>query len=54
MQESQAGDAVKKRHDRGMLIKVLLIRPPGLQGTAGHVQHLGRLTLGHPWAFSSP
>ena len=51
MQKSQTGDAVKKRHNRGMLIQVLLVHPPGLQGTAGHVQHLGRLTLGHPLGF---
>ena len=51
MQESQTGDTVKKRHDRGTLIKVLLVRPPGLQCTAGHIKHLRRLTLGHPLGF---
>jgi hypothetical protein len=51
MQESQTEDAMKKRHDRGILIKVLLVRPPGLQGTTGHVEHLGRLTLEHPLGF---
>jgi hypothetical protein len=48
MQEGKAGDAVKKRHDRGACLKVLLVHPPGLQGSAGHVKHFGRLTLGHP------
>src|SRR5215475_6835186 len=48
MQEGETGNAVKQRHNCGMLIKVLLVCPPGLQGTAGHVKHLGRLTLGHP------
>jgi len=48
MQESKTGDAVKKRHNRGTLIEILLVRPPGLQCTAGHVKHLRRLTLGHP------
>src|SRR5262249_21247616 len=38
-------------HDRGTLIEALLVRPPRLQRTAGHVQHLGRLTLGHPLGF---
>ena len=52
MQEGETGDAVKKRHDRGTLIEALLVRPPGLQGTAGHVKHLGRLTLGHPLGFA--
>ena len=51
MQEGETGSAVKKRHDCGMLIKPLLVCPPGLQGTAGHVKHFGRLTLGHPVGF---
>jgi hypothetical protein len=51
MQEGETGNAVKKRHDCGMLIKVLLVCPPGLQGTAGHIKHFGRLTLGHPLGF---
>src|SRR5439155_19730164 len=51
MQESQAGDAMKKRHDCGTLIKGLLVRLPGLQGTAGYVKHLGRLALGHTLGF---
>ena len=46
MQEGETGDAVKKRHDRGTRIKALLVRPPRLQRAAGHVKHLGRLTLG--------
>jgi len=32
-------------------IKGLLVRLPGLQGTAGYVKHLGHLTLGHPSGF---
>jgi hypothetical protein len=47
MQESEPGDTVKKRHDRGTLIKVLLVRPPCLKGTARNLKHLGRLTLGN-------
>ncbi len=46
MQASKTRDAVKKRDDRGALIKVHLVRQPGLQGTAGHVKHLGGLALG--------
>ena len=46
MQEGETSDAVKKRHDRGTLIKARLIRPPRLQRAAGHLKHLGRLTLG--------
>ena len=48
MQEGETGDAVKKRHDRGTRIEALLVRPPRLQRAAGHVKHLGRLTLGEP------
>jgi hypothetical protein len=48
MQAGEPGNAVQKRHDGGMLIPLLLVCPPSLQGTAGHVKHLGRLTLGHP------
>ena len=51
MQETKTGNTVKKRHDHGTLIEVLLVRPPGPQGTAGHVKHLRRLTLGHPLGF---
>src|SRR5262249_42779800 len=39
---------VKKRYNWGVLIKVLVVCAPDRQGTAGHVKHLGRLTLGHP------
>src|SRR2546425_12231712 len=35
-------------------IKGLLVRLPGLQGTAGYVKHLGHLTLGHPSGFKLP
>jgi hypothetical protein len=45
MQQGKTGDTVKKRDDRRTLIEALLVRPPRLQGTAGHVQHLGCLTL---------
>src|SRR2546430_708540 len=48
MQEGETGDAMKKRDDRRTLIEALLVRPPRLQRAAGHVQHLGRLTLGDP------
>ena len=48
MQEGETGHAVKKRHDRGTRIEALLVRPPRLQRAAGHVKHLGRLTLGDP------
>src|SRR5262245_27418919 len=51
MQKGKTGDTRKKRHDRGTLIQVLLVHSPALQGTAGHVKHLGRLTLGHPLYF---
>jgi hypothetical protein len=36
---------VKKRHHGGTLIKAFLIRTPRLQGAAGHIKHLGGLTL---------
>ena len=48
MQEGETGDTVKKGHDRGTLVEALLVRPPRLQRAAGHVKHLGRLTLGEP------
>src|SRR5215471_4210334 len=53
MQEGEPGDTVKKRHDRGTLIEMLLVRPPSLQGRTRHVKHLGRLTLGHALRFES-
>jgi hypothetical protein len=46
MQKGEPWNAVKKRHDRGTCVEVLLVCPPGLQRAAGHLQHLGRLTLG--------
>jgi hypothetical protein len=51
MQEGKTGDAVKKRHDSRTLVEALLVLPPGLKRTAGHVKYLGRLTLGHPLGF---
>jgi hypothetical protein len=51
MQEGKTGDTVKKRHNSRTLIEAFLVRPPRLQRTAGHVKHLGRLTLGHPLGF---
>ena len=51
MQEGKAGDTVKKRHNSRTLVEALLVLPPRLQHTAGHVKHLGRLTLGHPLGF---
>jgi hypothetical protein len=50
-QEGKTGDAVEKRHDSRTRVEALLVRPPRLQRTAGHVKHLGRLTLGHPLDF---
>lgn len=46
MQEGATSDAVKKRHDRGTLIKARLIRTPRLQRAAGNLKPLDRLTLG--------
>ena len=48
MQEGETGNAVKKRNDCRTRIEALVVRPPGLQGTAGHVKHFGCLTLTHP------
>ena len=45
MQESKTGEAVKKRHDRRTLVEALLVGAPRLQCRAGHLKHLGRLTL---------
>ena len=38
--------AVKKGHDRGTGIEAVLVHALRLQRAAGHVKHLGRLTLG--------
>src|SRR6266850_4068706 len=46
MEEGETRNTVKKRHDNGALIEVLLVRPPCLQGAARHVKHLRGLTLG--------
>src|SRR6266571_5456335 len=46
MQEGETGNTLEKRHDRGTGIEAVLVRAPRLQRTAGHVQPLGRLTLG--------
>jgi len=51
MQERKTRDAVKKRYDRGTLIKVLLVCPPRLQRAARDLKHRGRLTLRHPLYF---
>src|SRR5882724_12276245 len=48
MQEGETGSTLEKRHDRGTGIEAVLVRAPRLQRTAGHVQPLGRLTLGDP------
>jgi hypothetical protein len=53
MQEGETGDTVKKRHDCGTLIEMLLVRPPGLQGSTRHVKYLGCLTLGYALSFES-
>ena len=45
MHEGETGNAVKKRNDCRTRIEALVVRPPGTQGTAGHLKHLGRLTL---------
>jgi len=51
MQEGKTGDTVQKRHNSRTRVEAFLVRPPRLQRTAGHVKHLGRLTLGHPLGF---
>src|SRR5262245_20220986 len=48
MQEGETGHAVKKRDDHRAGIEALVVCLPCLQGTAGHLQHLGRLTLREP------
>src|SRR5262245_41037014 len=45
MQKGETGNAVKKRDDRRTRIEALVVCPPRLEGTAGHLKHLGRLTL---------
>jgi hypothetical protein len=45
MPEGKTGDAVKKRHDRRTLVEALVVGAPRLQCRAGHLKHLGRLTL---------
>jgi hypothetical protein len=44
----EAGDTLAKRDDRGAFIEACVVRPPGLQGTAGALQDLRRVTLGEP------
>jgi len=46
MQEGETRNTLKKLNDRGTLVEALLVRPPRLQRGAGHLQLLGRLTLG--------
>src|SRR5262245_37991799 len=48
MQEGETRHAVKKRDDHRTGIEALVVRLPCLQGTAGHLKHLGRLTLREP------
>ncbi len=46
MQEGETGTTWEKRHNRGTGIEAVLVRAPRLQRPAGHIQPLGRLTLG--------
>jgi len=46
MQKGEPWNAVQNRYDRGTGVAGLLVGPPGLQRAAGHLQPLGRLTLG--------
>src|SRR2546423_9385266 len=51
MQEGETGNTVKKRHDSRTLVEAIRVRAPRLQRAAGHVKHLGRLTLGKALGF---
>ena len=46
MQEGKAWDALEKRDDSGACIEAFVVRPPGLQGAAGDLKDLRRVTLG--------
>jgi hypothetical protein len=46
MQEGETRNTLQKLNDRGTRVEALLVRPPRLQRGAGHLQLLGRLTLG--------
>ncbi len=39
-------EALKKGHHSGTLIETCLVRLPRLEGTAGHIELVGRLPLG--------
>ncbi len=52
MQKSQPWGTVDKGHNGRRFVQPFLIRPPCLKRAAGHVKHLGRLTLGHPLGFT--
>jgi hypothetical protein len=53
MQESKPRRPLKKLNDRRTRVESLLIRPPRLQRAAGHLKHLGRLTLGEALGFET-
>ena len=46
MQEGEPWNALEKCHDSRACIETLVVRPPGLEGAAGDVKDLRRLTLG--------
>ena len=46
MQEGEAWDALEKRDDSGACIEAFVVRPPGLESTAGDLKDLRRVTLG--------
>jgi hypothetical protein len=46
MEEGEAGNAVKKRHDSRTLVDAFRVGLPRLQRAAGSIKHLGCLTLG--------
>jgi hypothetical protein len=46
MQESKTWEALKKGHHSGTRIETCLVRLPRLEGTAGHIELVGRLPLG--------
>src|SRR5215831_16332620 len=54
MQEGEPGDTVKKGPHLGAGIEAVLVRPPRLERTAGHGQHLGRSALGDPLGVQFP
>jgi hypothetical protein len=46
MQEGESRNAVKECYDSGTRVQALLVHPPCLKRDTGHVERLGRLTLG--------